>query len=57
MSDFVIQCPGVFNKKDKAEVKKYLDENRLIAQRGPVDVRALIRGKLPAATRVSGLRL
>ena len=50
MSDFVIQYPGVFNNKDKALVKKYLDENRAITERGPVDVKALIKGKLPGNT-------
>jgi hypothetical protein len=50
MSDFVIQYPGVFNKRDREQVQEYLDKNRAILDRGTVDVNALVKGKLPADT-------
>jgi acyl dehydratase len=47
---FIKLYPGVFTEKEKALAKKYLADNKTIADRGPVDVQALIHGTLPKET-------
>lgn len=50
MSDFVTFYPGVYTEKEKALVEKYIADNKAIAERGEIDVQALIKGKLPKST-------
>ncbi|NTV90580.1 MAG: MaoC family dehydratase [Clostridiales bacterium] len=49
-NDFVVVYPGVYTEKEKALVEKYLADNKAIADRGPVDVQALVNGTLPKGT-------
>ena len=50
MSDFVVLYPGVYTKREKPLVEKYLADNKAIEERGQIDVKALISGKLPKGT-------
>ncbi len=50
MSDFLVQYPGVYTEKEKPLVEKYLADNKAIAERGQIDVKALISGKLSKGT-------
>jgi len=50
MSDFLVLYPGVYTQKEKALAQKYLADNRALTERGPIDVQALIKGKLPKGT-------
>jgi hypothetical protein len=47
---FVTVYPGVYTEREKAAVAKYLADNKAIADRGQVDVQALIHGTLPKDT-------
>ncbi len=49
-SKFVKLYPGVYTAKEKALVAKFIADNRAIADRGPVDVQALIHGTLTNGT-------
>jgi hypothetical protein len=55
--DFVTVYPGVFTEREKPLVAKYLAENQAIADRGPIDVQALIHGTLPKDTPGIGVVL
>jgi hypothetical protein len=44
--DFVTFYPGQYTEKEKAPVEKLLASNKAINDRGPIDVKALIAGKL-----------
>ncbi|MFT3763049.1 MAG: MaoC family dehydratase N-terminal domain-containing protein [Pseudoxanthomonas sp.] len=48
--DFLTQYPGVYPEHGKALVERYLADNRAIEARGPVDVKALVEGRLPKDT-------
>ena len=50
MSDFVVLYPGVYTKREKTLVEKYLADNKAIEERGQIDVKALISGKLLKGT-------
>lgn len=56
-SDFVTLYPGVFTEKEKAGVEKWIAENKAIDDRGPVDIKALIKGTLPKDTPGVGTKL
>lgn len=47
---FVKLYPGVWSAKEKTLAEKYLADNKAIADRGPVDVQALIHGTLSKET-------
>lgn len=49
-ADFEILYPGVFSLRERELAREYLAGNRAIAERGPVDIQALVNGKLPPAT-------
>jgi len=49
-SDFVRVYPGVLTEREKPLVEAYLAANRAIAERGPVDIQALVSGTLPEDT-------
>ena len=49
-NDSVVLYPGVYTKKEKAPVEKYLAENKALEERGDIDVQALINGTLPKDT-------
>ena len=38
MSDFVILYPGVYTKKEKKLVEKYMADNKALTERGEIDV-------------------
>lgn len=48
--DFVVVYPGIYTKKEKALVEKYIADNKAIEARGEVDVQALVNGTLPKGT-------
>ncbi len=48
--DFLVQYPGVYPEHGKALVEQYLAENRALEARGPIDVKALVEGRLPKDT-------
>lgn len=48
--DFIILYPGVYTERELPLVKKYLEECEAINKRGPVDVQALVEGRLPRDT-------
>jgi hypothetical protein len=50
MNDFVTLYPGVYTKKEKALVEKYMADNKALTERGEIDVPALISGTLPEGT-------
>ncbi len=50
MSDFIVLYPGVYTKREKALVEKYLADNKAIEERGQIDLKALTQGKLPKNT-------
>jgi len=50
MGDFITLYPGVYTERERPLVEKYLAANRALEERGPVDVEALINGKLPKDT-------
>ncbi len=50
MSDFKIRYPGVYDQREKPWIEQYTEETRRINERGPIDVQALISGKLPPDT-------
>ena len=50
MSDFIVLYPGVYAAKEKALAESYLADNKAIAERGPIDIQALISGRLPKGT-------
>jgi hypothetical protein len=47
---FIKVYPGKYLDREKALVAKFLADNKAIADRGPVDVQALIHGTLPKDT-------
>lgn len=47
-ADFETLYPGVYTPREAELVKRRLAEDRAIEERGPVDARALIEGRLPA---------
>jgi hypothetical protein len=49
-SDFITLYPGVFSDLEKEAVVAWIAENKAIEDRGPVDLQALISGKLPEDT-------
>jgi len=49
-SDFITLYPDKYTDKEKALVEKYIADNKAIEARGPIDVKALIAGKLPKDT-------
>ncbi|MFT4089454.1 MAG: hypothetical protein QM645_01890 [Asticcacaulis sp.] len=49
-ADFVWLYPGVFSEHEKAMAEAYLADNAALKARGPIDVDALINGRLPANT-------
>jgi hypothetical protein len=55
--NFITVYPGVYTEREKPLVAKYLAENKAIADRGPIDVQALIHGTLPKDTPGLGLVL
>ena len=48
--NYVTVFPGVLTTKEKPSVKEYLAEARAIAERGPIDVQALVSDTLPEGT-------
>ncbi len=48
--DFLTLYPGQYTEREKAAVEKFLADNMAIADRGPIDVQALIQGTLPKDT-------
>jgi len=48
--DFLTLYPGQYTEREKAAVEKYLADNKAIADRGPINVQALIHGTLPKDT-------
>ena len=56
-SDFITVYPGVLTAKEKATVEKWDADNKAIDERGPVDIKALINGTLPADTPGVGKKL
>jgi hypothetical protein len=48
--DFLTLYPGQYTEREKAAVEKFLADNKAIADRGPIDVKALIHGTLPNDT-------
>jgi hypothetical protein len=48
--DFEVLYPGVFTDKEKTLAEKYISDNKAIAKRGAIDVKALIEGRLSADT-------
>jgi acyl dehydratase len=50
MSDFLTLYPGVYTRKEKAIVEKYLADNKAIEERGQIDISALINSTLPEGT-------
>lgn len=49
-SKFVTLYPGVYTEKEAKLVAAYFAANEALRKRGPVDVQALIAGRLPAGT-------
>ena len=49
-SDFETVYPNHLTERERPWVQSYLAENRAIAERGPVDVQALVNGTLPEGT-------
>jgi hypothetical protein len=49
-SDFITLYPGVFSDLEKEAVEAWIADNKAIDDRGPVDIQALIAGKLPEDT-------
>jgi hypothetical protein len=54
--DFEVVYPGRYTKLEKEVFKKFIAECKAIDERGPVDVKALISGKLPPDTPGIGNR-
>lgn len=50
MSEFQVFYPGEYTDREKPLVAQFVAENKAIADRGPVDVKALINGTLPDGT-------
>lgn len=50
MSDFIVLYPGVYAEREKTLAEKYLADNRALTERRPIDLKALIQGKLPKGT-------
>jgi hypothetical protein len=48
--NFVTVYPGVWTEREQPLVEAYLADNKAIAERGPVNIRALISGMLPDDT-------
>lgn len=48
--DFVVVYPGIYTKKEKDLVEKYIADIKALEARGEVDVQALINGTLPKGT-------
>ncbi|MDK2770006.1 MAG: MaoC family dehydratase N-terminal domain-containing protein [Sphingomonas sp.] len=48
--DFVTLYPGVYTEREAALVRAYLEANRALRERGPIDIKALIEGRLPKNT-------
>jgi hypothetical protein len=49
-SQYETLYPGVYTAREAPLVAQYLAQNRAISDRGPIDVRALVAGRLPADT-------
>lgn len=49
-NDFIVVYPGQYLEKEKAALEKYLEECERINSRGPLDIQALVSGKLPKDT-------
>ncbi|MDB9823000.1 MaoC family dehydratase, partial [Deltaproteobacteria bacterium] len=49
-NDFLTLYPGAYTAKEKALVEKYYADNKLIEDRGEIDIQALINGTLPKDT-------
>jgi hypothetical protein len=49
-SDFITVYPNQFTDREKPFVEKFNAENKAIDDRGPIDIKALISGKLPKDT-------
>lgn len=49
-SRFLTLYPGIYTTHEAEPVARFLALNRAIAERGPIDARALAEGRLPAAT-------
>lgn len=50
LDDFLTVYPNRLTERERPFVEQYLADNRAIAERGPVDVQALIDGTLPEDT-------
>lgn len=48
--DFVTLYPGVYTEREAPLIRAYLDANRALRERGPIDVKALVKGRLPKGT-------
>ena len=48
--EFVVFYPGVYTEREKPWLKKFLEEDQAIRDRGPVNVQAIREGTLPADT-------
>ncbi|EQB12855.1 hypothetical protein [Sphingobium lactosutens] len=49
-SDFLTLYPGVWTDRERPLVAKYLADNQALRDRGPIDVKALVTGRLPKGT-------
>lgn len=49
-SQFLTLYPGIYTAREAALVQKYLADNKALRERGPIDVKALVAGKLPKGT-------
>jgi hypothetical protein len=47
---FQVLYPGIYTPREAALVRSYLDQNRALIERGPIDVQKLIHGTLPKDT-------
>jgi hypothetical protein len=50
MPNFEVLYPGIFTEKGKPFGEKYIADNLAIAERGAIDLEALVTGALPADT-------
>lgn len=49
-SDFEVHYPGSFTEREKTLAEEYIAANKALAERGPVDVEALMSGTLAGGT-------
>ncbi len=50
MKEFTTFYPGIYTEREKPWLKKYLEEDQALRDRGPINVQAIREGTLPADT-------